>query len=208
MLNDQWYTNENGDSFTVSKLNYYVSNITFNGSAGTPDYSEPESYRLVEHSATPANMAFPISGVPKGNYKSVTLTIGVDSLHNVSGAQSGALDPANGNFWSWNTGYIMLKMEGNSPSSPEPDGKLMFHCGGFKGADNVVKTITMDFANEIAVTKDQTPHIHVQADILAMFKSPNVIDFSTLSIVHMPGAGAKKLSDNYANMFSVSYAGL
>lgn len=208
VLNDQWYTNENGDSFTVSKFNYYISNIVLNGSNGTADYTEPESYHLVEHSATPADMSFGIAGVPKGTYKSVTFMIGVDSLRNVSGAQTGALDPALGNFWTWSTGYIMLKMEGKSPKSPEIGGALLFHCGGFSGANNVLKTITLDFATDIEVTATQEPHVHIEANLLALFKSPNVIDFAMMNKVHMPGAGAKKLADNYANMFSVTYAGL
>lgn len=134
--------------------------------------------------------------------------LGVDSLHNVSGAQSGALDPALGNFWSWNTGYIMLKFEGNSPKAPTTDGQLLFHCGGFSGTNSVLKTITLPLPNAIAVTKSQTPHVHFTTDLLQLFKSPNMIDFSQTTTIHMPGADAKKLSDNYASMFTITYAGL
>jgi len=208
ILNSQWYKNEHGDSFTVSKFNYYISNVVLNGSDGTADYTEANSYHLIEHSATPSEMAFIMNGVPAGKYKSVTFMIGVDSLHNVSGAQDGALDPAKGNFWSWNTGYIMLKFEGNSPKAPTTGGMLMFHCGGFSGENNVLKTLTLALPNEVEVTKSITPHIHLQADVLSLFKSPNVIDFSTLTTIHMPGANAKKLSDNYANMFTIKYAGI
>jgi hypothetical protein len=42
-------------------------------------------------------------------YNRLSFVIGVDSARNVSGAQTGALDPANGMFWTWNTGYIMAK---------------------------------------------------------------------------------------------------
>lgn len=207
-LNNQWYKNEHGDSFKVSKFNYYISNIVLNGSGTTANYTEQDSYHLVEHSASAADMAFGLAKVPAGTYKSITFMIGVDSLHNVSGAQTGALDPANGNFWSWNTGYIMLKFEGNSPQAPTTDGMLVFHAGGFSGANSVLKTLTLDLPQAITVTKSSTPHVHLTADVLKMFKSPNVIDFSALTTVHMPGAAAKKLSDNYANMFSVTYAGL
>jgi hypothetical protein len=40
-----------------------------------------------------------------------------------------------------------------------------------------------------------------------MFKAPNVIDFATLNTIHMPGANAKTLADNYADMFTITYAG-
>lgn len=207
-LNNQWYKNEHGDSFKVSKFNYYVSGIVLNGSGTTATYTESNSYHLIEHGASAADMAFGLAKVPAGTYKSVTFMIGVDSLRNVSGAQTGALDPANGNFWSWNTGYIMLKFEGNSPKAPTTDGMLVFHCGGFSGANSVLKTITLDMPTAITVTRTATPHVHLTADVLKIFSSPNVIDFSTLTTVHMPGVAAKRLSDNYANMFSVTYAGL
>lgn len=207
-LNTQLYKNQNGDSFTVSKFNYYISNIVLKGSGTTPDFTEPNSYHLIEHTATPSEMAFYIDKVPGGNYKSVTFMIGVDSLHNVSGAQDGDLDPAKGNFWSWNTGYIMLKFEGTSPKATTAGGIIMLHCGGFSGANSVLKTLTLDMPNEIEVTKGQPNHVHLRADILKLFKSPNVIDFSVTSTIHMPGAEAKKLADNYANMFTITYAGL
>jgi hypothetical protein len=205
-LNNAWYKNHNGDSFTVSKFNYYISNIKLNGSAAS--YTENESYHLIEHSTNAAEMAFNLEKVPAGKYASITFMIGVDSLRNVSGAQTGALDPDKGNFWSWNTGYIMLKFEGNSPKAPTSDGRLVMHCGGFSGTNNVVKTITINFPNEIEVTKSATQHIHLKADILALFKSPNVVDFATTHTIHMPGAGANKLAANYANMFTITYAGL
>ncbi|MEO6832154.1 MAG: MbnP family protein [Chitinophagaceae bacterium] len=207
-LNDEWYKNENGDSFTVSKVNYYISNIKLNGSNGTTSYTEPESYHLVEQSGALDQTSFDLYGVPYGKYSSVTFMIGVDSIRNVSGAQTGALDPANGNFWSWNSGYIMLKFEGNSPKSNAVDNKLEFHCGGFTGANNTLKTVTLNFPTEIEVTKSGVPHVHLQADILKLFKGANTIDFSQMNTIHMPGPNAKILSDNYANMFSVTFAGL
>lgn len=205
-LNDQWYVNENGDSFTVSTFNYYISNVKLTGANGN-NYTETNSYHLVKQSDA-ASTSFNMSDVPVGKYTGVTVTIGVDSAHNVSGAQTGALDPTNGMFWSWNTGYIMLKFEGKSPKSTQPDNFIAFHCGGFSGPNNVVRTVSFTFSQPIEVSKGGTPHIHLTADVLALFKSPNKIDFSQIMDVQMPGADAKKIADNYANMFTITYAGL
>jgi hypothetical protein len=38
------------------------------------------------------------------NITAIKFLLGVDSLKNVSGIQTGALDPAKGMFWTWNTG--------------------------------------------------------------------------------------------------------
>lgn len=35
-----------------------------------------------------------------GKYDQVAFTIGVDSIRNISGAQTGALDPGKGMFWT------------------------------------------------------------------------------------------------------------
>ena len=54
--------------------------------------------------------------LPEGDYTELQFLLGVDSLHNVSGAQTDDLDPAKDMFWTWNSGYVMAKMEGNSPA--------------------------------------------------------------------------------------------
>ncbi len=205
-LNNQWYRNESGDSFRVSRFNYYISNIRLSGDNGAV-YREPESYHLVEQSATPGQPTFHVNSVPAGRYNSITFLIGVDSARNVSGAQSGDLDPVLGNFWSWNTGYIMLKFEGVSPQAPTTNGRVVIHTGGFSGANNVLKEVTLPFENPIEVTRNQVPHIHLQADVQRLFGAPNPIGFSQVHTIHMPGAAAKRIAEKYADMFSVTYAG-
>lgn len=204
-LNDTWYTNDHGDSFKVSKFNYYISNIKLNKAAGA--YTQNESYHLLQQSQA-SSLVVDLSDVPYSKYTSVTLTIGVDSLRNVSGAQTGALDPVNGMFWTWNTGYIMLKMEGNSPKSPASGGALVFHAGGFSGANSVLRTVTLNFPSEITVAKDGVNHVHIDADVLKLFKSPTLFDFATSYSINTAGTEAKVLADNYANMLSITYAGL
>jgi hypothetical protein len=200
----QTYVNANGDQFNVTLLNYYISNIKLNGVGNS--YSETESYHLLEASNA-ENMEFDLNNVPAGNYTSITYTIGVDSLRNISGAQTGALDPANGMFWSWSTGYIMLKLEGVSPQSTQSDKTFVLHAGGFSGANSVVRTITLNLPNTLVVKSEGSTHMHIAADVLKTLKAPNIIDFSTTNVIHMPGASAKRLADNYANMFTVTEVG-
>jgi hypothetical protein len=204
-LNDQWYQNDNGDSFKVTKFNYYISNIILIGTDCA--YTETEGYHLVQQSDA-ASMVFDLASVPYGKYTGISFMIGVDSLHNVSGAQTGALDPVNGMFWSWSTGYIMFKMEGNSPKSPEPAGALIFHAGGYKGANAVQRMVTFNFPAAITVGKTGENHIHLEADVLKVFKAPTMFDFSTMYTINTGGVEAKKLADNYATMFTLVSAGL
>ena len=201
-LNSTQYTNANGDTFNVSLYNYYISNIRLTASDNSV-YTETESYHLVKASNI-ASLQFTLANVPVKNYTSITFMIGVDSTRNVSGAQTGALDPANGMFWSWNSGYIMSKLEGTSPQSPATNQIVMYHVGGFSGANNALKTVTLNFPGTANVSASVTPLVTIRSDAAEWFKTPVNVDISTLHTVHMAGASAKKIADNYADMFSVT----
>lgn len=166
------------------------------------NFAESESYHLLNH-ADANSLSFNLSDVPNGTYNSITFTIGVDSLRNVSGAQTGALDPANGMFWSWNSGYIMMKLEGVSPKSTQSGNMLKYHIGGFSGTYNTVKTVTLSFPQTITVDGNNKK-VKLTANVLALFSNPNTINFATMSSVQMPGIESKMLADNYASMFTVS----
>jgi hypothetical protein len=203
VLNTAWYTNQNGDSFNVTKFNYFITNVKLNKSGGS--WAETESYHLLKQTV-PSSLEFDMTGIPNGTYTSLTFTIGVDSTRNVSGAQTGALDQANDMFWDWNTGYIMVKFEGTSPKSNQPGNILQFHMGGFSGANSVLRTVTLNLPSDLVVNGNTT-HIHLKADVLELFKNPNTINFATTSAVHMAGAGAKMFADNYNDMISVTLVG-
>ena len=165
------YRTAAGDSFRVTKFLYYVSNINFTRSNGEK-YAVPNTYFLVNE-ADAGTHSIKLSGIPAADYNSLTFTVGVDSLRNVSGAQTGALDPSNAMFWSWNSGYIFLKLEGNfvQPGT-RTEGGLVFHIGGFRTPNNTIRTVTlpmMPSGTLLAVRSDHSPEVHVQADVLKMF---------------------------------------
>ena len=138
VLNDSSYTNPFNETYKVSKLKYYVSNINVNKKNGTQ--KEKDSYHLLNEADTASlNFSFPLKA---GNYKSVDFLLGVDSAKNCSGAQSGALDPMNDMFWTWNSGYVMFKLEGSSSSSTQPNKRIEYHIGGYAGNKSVTKKIT------------------------------------------------------------------
>ena len=131
--------------------------------------------------------------------------IGVDSTRNVSGAQTGALDPNNGMFWTWNSGYIMAKMEGRSPSSTQPFGIILFHMGGFAGQYATQRWCTPAFNTLTSnVTATTTSTIHIKADIGEWFQAPVTVGFAAMNNVTTAGAQAAQIADNYADMFSVT----
>ncbi|MFY9310927.1 MAG: MbnP family protein [Bacteroidia bacterium] len=198
VLNTGTYITASNDTFSVSKFDYYISNIRLIKD-DLSVYAESESYHLLK-AGSPGSLLLTLTGVPVGTYTGIEFMIGVDSLRNVSGAQTGALDPSNGMFWSWSTGYIMSKVEGSTVGGTE----LEFHIGGFKGGNKVLKTVSPSFnAATAIVSETAVPHINISADLAEWFKTPTNIDFTVTHGVSIPGANAKMLADNYADMFSV-----
>jgi hypothetical protein len=108
---DRLIANPHGEPVTITNFAYYLSHFALVDASDRLVTLTPEYYLVNEKDPASKTIRF---FAPQGNYKAMQVLIGVDSARNVSGIQSGALDPANGMFWSWNTGYIFAKLEGKS----------------------------------------------------------------------------------------------
>lgn len=195
------YINSLQEPFKVTRLKYYISHIELDNTSAviTPD----ANYFLVNEEA-PVSKTITVP-FPAGSYHRITFLLGVDSLRNVSGAQSGALDPLNGMFWTWNSGYIMAKLEGRSPASSLPLQQFEFHIGGFQGRDNVLKKISLAFpgGKPFVLKAGKTLTIDINANIQKWFQGPRSISIATHPSCTTPGSLAKQIADNYAEMFSI-----
>lgn len=212
------YTNAAGEKLTFTTFDYYVSNLVLVKSDGT-EYVVPkdDSYFLIKHD-DPTSRAVKISNVPAGDYTGLKFVIGVDSLKSVSdiSERTGVLDPAgaaSGMYWSWNAGYIFVKVEGTSPAAPVDPGSgeniFQYHTGLFGGYDsptlNNLKTVSMTVPDEAAMVREgETPHFHLYVDVLEMFKSPTVLSITANPYSH-GGPFSKTIADNYADMFSIDH---
>jgi hypothetical protein len=195
------YVNLNGDSFYVNTFKYYISNISFTD-ANNNTWSETESYHLI-NAADPASLGFIINGIPAADYVSMRFMIGVDSARNCSGAQTGALDPANDMFWTWNTGYIMAKLEGKSTESPAAANNISFHIAGYSGANATQRWVTIPFSTNAHVAAGANPLVKLFTNVQEMFKSPTTVNFATTHSVASTGAQAVMFADNYADMITL-----
>ena len=201
VLVDSIYTNPFGENYTISKFRYYVSNVFLKNEK--KNAGEKNSCHLIDESDDDSK-SFSFS-IPEGNYSSVDFLLGVDSLHNVSGAQSGALDPTKDMFWTWNTGYVMAKLEGNSSSSTLVNHKYEYHIGGFSGKYNVLKNIMLNFPENKALhfAAGKTTEIFVNADVDTWWQNPNDIKIAERANIMTPGKFALAISENYAKMFQI-----
>ncbi|HTB06757.1 MAG TPA: MbnP family protein [Bacteroidia bacterium] len=197
-LDSTTYKNALGQTYTVSKFKYYIGNISLKNKNGK-EFNSSEYFLVNEED--PPSKQITLANVPDGDYTSISFMLGVDSMHNCSGAQEGALDPINAMFWAWNTGYIFLKMEGKSSLSKSPGNLLEFHIGGYKAPYNCIRTITLTLSKN-TIVGDKSASINIKTDLSELFKTPTIIDFSKLSSV-TDFHNATTIANNYSDMFSI-----
>jgi len=199
---DSIYTNAFNENYSISRFKYYITNIELVNTENDKKVAIDNSYFLVDDNDD-ASKTISVS-VPEGNYNAISFLLGVDSLHNVSGAQTGALDPMNGMFWTWNTGYVSVKIEGKSAASTLPGNFIEYHLGGFKGPDKVNHRIRLSFPEGIIKVADEKPVIvHVKADVNLFFSSIHSLPIKTNPACTSPGSLARQYSGNYETIFSI-----
>ncbi|MGF2413275.1 MbnP family protein [Ferruginibacter sp.] len=201
VLDSMEYVNPFDEPYRISKLKYYISNIAVKHLKKS--FAEPESYHLIDE-ADAASLSFNFDA-PANNYSSISFTIGVDSIKNISGAQSGALDPANGMFWTWNSGYIFFKLEGSSTSSTLINNKIEYHIGGFAAPNNALKRVTLQMPDNtlLLVQAGKTCEIIIAADINKLWQADNNLKIAETPATMTPGAVAIKIANNYSRMFTI-----
>ncbi|OAQ39694.1 hypothetical protein A5893_08915 [Pedobacter psychrophilus] len=204
VLTTQNYTNTKGESYKVDMFKYYVSNIQLLKADGSI-YNVPESYFLIDQSDA-STLKPSLSNLPAGDYTKISYTIGVDSARNFAGAQTGVLAPEKAMFWSWNSGYVFVKMEGTSPTSTAANHNLIFHIGGASATVNAIRKVSFNIdPNILRIRTDKSPIIHFKADVAAMFNGKQNISFATYNSMH-GGLPALIIADNYAQgMFSLDH---
>ncbi len=219
ILDSPFYTNSFNQNYSISKFDYFISNIVFTNADGS-FYTVPQdsSYFLVkENVASSREIRLRI---PEGNYTAVKFIVGIDSLRNTKPAteRTGVLDvggAAAGMYWTWNSGYIFLKMEG---SFDDPTDSILtgtpyiFHIGGFGGYSsptlNNIKTVSLAFGAENAEVREEHgtdgPMVHLYVDAGKLVDGATKVDYKLNSVV-MFSPYSVNIANNYAGMFTVDH---
>jgi hypothetical protein len=197
--NNYWYLNQNNDSFTVTRFNYYFTNIRLIAEDGS-EYAEPESYHLIRAEHSPS-LQFTIKDVPHKKYVALSYMIGVEAEKNKNGANTGDLSPDYLMHWGWLSGYIFLKLEGkHKKNGIEND--IVYHIGGYDGKYVGIRTKVLNFNSTLDFTSNKT--IQVTCNVNEIFKNPEIIDLSQLRFSMTPSQNSTKIADNYIDMFQIS----
>lgn len=185
-----------GESLTIQKFRYYVSNFSVTNEKG--EISKlPIQYFLIDEAVESSKRI--VLTIPDMPISAISYLLGVDSLQNVSGVQTGSLDPLHGMYWTWNSGYIMAKLEGESPMSTSVGHRFTYHIGGYKEGMKTAKSIKLILAGKSKAIHE----IQINGNIDLWFKSKTEISIASTPVCHSPGNLAMKIADNYCAMFSI-----
>lgn len=179
VFNTPVYSNVHGQVYSISTLRYYVSNVALHRADGSMYLRKTPA--LIDHDDD-AMTSVRLDNVPLGTYTSVSFILGVDSADNVAGPREGALDPLNGMYWTWATGYIFFKLEGTSAASTQPKNIIEFHLGGFKAPYNNIRRVELPLRRPLQAD-GRNASLDIVLDVGAFVDADGGIDFSTVSSV-------------------------
>jgi hypothetical protein len=105
----------------------------------------------------------------------------------------GDLDPMNGMYWSWQSGYINMKLEGKSPSCLTRKNEFQFHIGGYESPNYAMRKMTLE-------NKKETPEINIKINLATLFATLSLRETNS---VMSPGKEAMKIADESTQIFSI-----
>lgn len=191
LLLNKKYLSDKKDTLEIVNFKFYLSNfeIEYNDNS---ILKEKNSVHLIDIKKPESlNLSIPVN--PQKIISKIHFNIGIDSLSSVSGAMEGDLDPMNGMYWSWQSGYINLKIEGKSPSCATPKKEFQFHIGGYEYPNYAMRRITLE-------NKKERDDIKIKVNLANLFATLSLREKNS---VMSPGKEAMKIADTSIQLFSV-----
>ena len=139
------YLTQNNDSISFSILKIYFSDFRFKDKISGRITSIDT---LIFYDLADSSTHTFFNEISLINFESVGFTLGLDSSKNVSGELENAYDPLLGMYWAWNTGYINLKIMGESSAVPTNSHEFEFHLGGYRSPFATAQTIQIDLNDQ------------------------------------------------------------
>ncbi len=186
----KYYCAAKGDSISVSMCRFYISKFELVqedgmwGGAGL-------NYRLINLFDS-VSRSFNIPYNSLGDMTSVKFYLGIDSATNVAGVGDGDLDPTTGMYWAWQSGFINMKLEGNSSICAKTKNEFQYHLGGYAAPNNALQLIELKL--------DGNGRYTIKVDVEQFFSRT---DMAHVAHVMSPSVRAVELSTHAAKMFSI-----
>lgn len=187
------YITDAGEAIRIYKMKFYISGLT--GVTTKGDNITLSKEHFLVDAADTSSQIIKVQA-PKLQY--LVFTVGVDSLKNTSGIQSGVLDPSRGMFWTWNSGYIMAKLEGVSSQANTAGNRFTHDVGGFRSPFNSTRKIQL----LIPQNKINNTSVYIEVNLAKWFTGKYSILLTEQPICHTPGKLAMQLADNFVTGFT------
>lgn len=196
------YKNPFGESFEISRLRFYVSRIAPVYADSNIKSHERSVYHLVDFSdSASTRLTLPVE---PGSCFGIRFLLGVDSLDQIRGVQSGALDPSRGMYWTWNSGYQSLKIEGYSSESNQPSHIIAYHIGGYRQPFSTVWKIRINTTDdeEFGITDENKIAVELPIELDYFFDGQTPLHIRQISSCTTAGELAWKISENFIGSFN------
>lgn len=158
--------------FELTKLYFYISDLKLDSEAVA------DEIMLVDIEDPALNVG--INKIKPGSYDTVTFGLGVEERWNHEDPTTFENDHPLGfdhssNHWSWNSGYIFYKVEGNYSIKDDGilDGSFLYHMG----TDELYRTISLNKA--FNVEEDGTAELTMNVDFRNIFFEEGGLDLKT-----------------------------
>jgi hypothetical protein len=197
------YTNPFEETFELDMFRFYAGKITasYKGRLVKKIFSVSD-YHLVDFadSATTSITLW----LPEGDYDEIQFQLGIDSIDQISGAQTGALDPLKGMFWTWNSGYTSFKLGGISPESNEPAHTFFYHIGGYRSPNITVSIVKLAASGNLVfhVNKEGIARLDIPIELDHFFNGLTPVHIRNIPACTTPGEPAHRLFENFAGLFT------
>jgi hypothetical protein len=185
---DRYLLPDESDPVSVEVLRFYVSDLQLfrKGKPVSLGKFEP----LLVDAEVPESRQAEVAVGKGSKFDEIRFHLGLDSLTNVSGALGGDLDPTKGMYWTWQSGYVNFKLEGESPVCPTRNHAFSFHLGGYMHPFASMQTVSLKCA----------PGNHLVVEVV-LDEFMRQIDLSTTHTVMSPGEQAVELSRMLQGIF-------
>lgn len=181
MLNQDFYTKD--DTIRFENIKIYLSKIQLYNDDKLI-FTVVKKHHLINlENPKTQQLVFPIT--KNIQFNSIHFSIGIDSITNVSGVFGEDLDPTNGMYWTWQSGYINFKIEGYSKKCPARKQFFQYHIGGYQEPFYPIQHVELPIKNhKKTVIEIQLEEIFKELDITKLYEimspSNSSVEFAKL----------------------------
>lgn len=189
------YSNAFGNLYSVSRLQYFISDFILERADGAEIYIDDEFY---VDGQTESTMAFsPEEKIPAGDYASVSFIFGLSTEKNVAGAFPNP--PENNMEWppTLGSGYHYMKLEGKVDSAGTIN-NFQAHTGPTNGNQNFIE-VTLP-GSAFTVSESEVT-LFIKMDINKWWENPNTFDLNGMTMVMGNQEIQQKLQENGGDVF-------